>query len=127
MLIHEKITLEAVARAIAQIKHYEFGGWHDMAHRYSDDIYFVPDDTLMPDEAASLGIRSPNDLFGGVVSHPFVKTKAITHPLVSESADRPLGWASVFADRVRNAVLPGYTVFSAHDARRRTGCVSPCT
>ena len=86
MLTHEKVTLEAVARAIAEIKHHEFAGWYDIAHRYPDDVYFVPDDTLMPDEAASLGIRSPDDLFGGVVSHPFVKTKAITHPLVSGSA-----------------------------------------
>ena len=53
----------------------------------------------------------------GVVSHPFVKTKAITHPLVSGSADRPLGWSSVFADRVRDVVLPGYTAFSVSDAR----------
>jgi hypothetical protein len=26
MLTHEKVTLEAVARSIAQIKHYEFAG-----------------------------------------------------------------------------------------------------
>ena len=85
MLTHEKVTLEAVARSVAQIKHYEFAGWHDITNRYSDDIYFVPDDTLMPDEAAFLGIRSPSEFFGGVVSHPFVKTKAITHQLVSAS------------------------------------------
>jgi hypothetical protein len=117
MLAHEKVTLEAVAKAVAQLKHYEFGGWHDNARRYSNGIFFVPDDTLMPDEAASLGIRSPNDLFGGVVSHPFAKTKAITHPLVSNSADRPVGWSSVFVERVRDVVLPGYTAFSARDAR----------
>jgi hypothetical protein len=62
-LAHEKVTLEAVARAVAQIKHYEFAGWHDVTSRYSDKIYFVPDDTLMPDEASSLGIRSPNDFW----------------------------------------------------------------
>ena len=71
MLAHEKVTLEAVAKAVAQLKGYEFGGWHDNARRYSSGIFFVADDTLMLDEAASLGIRSPNDLFGGVVSHPF--------------------------------------------------------
>ena len=66
MLAHEKVTLEAVAKAVAQFKGYEFGGWHDNARRYSSGIFFVADDTLMLDEAASLGIRSPNDLFGGV-------------------------------------------------------------
>src|SRR5262249_6344296 len=28
-----------------------------------------------------------------------------------------LGWSSVFADKVRDVVLPGYTVFGASDAR----------
>ena len=117
MLTHEKVTLEAVARSVAQVKRYEFAGWHDITNRYSDDIYFVPDDTLMPDEAAFLGIRSLGEFFGGVVSHPFVKTKAITHQLVSASADRPLGWSCEFAENVRDVVLPGYTAFSAADAR----------
>jgi hypothetical protein len=117
MLTHEKVTLEAVARSVARVKCCEFAGWHDITNRYSDDIYFIPDDTLMPDEAALLGIRSPSDFFGGVVSHPFVKTKAITHQLVSASADRPSGWSSEFAEDVRDVVLPGYTVFSAADAR----------
>jgi hypothetical protein len=125
MLAHEKVTLEAVARSVAQVKHYEFGGWHDITNRHSDDIYFVPDDTLMPDEAASLGIRSPNDFFGGVVSHPFVKTKAITHQLVSACADRPSGWSCVFAESVRDVVLPGYTVFSAADARLAAKRLTP--
>jgi Protein of unknown function (DUF3182) len=40
-----------------------------------------------------------------------------SHPLVSNSADRPVGWSSVFAERVRAVVLPGYTAFSARDAR----------
>ena len=48
MLTHEKVTLEAVARSIAQIKHYEFAGWHHTTSQYSGDVYFVPDDTLMP-------------------------------------------------------------------------------
>jgi hypothetical protein len=117
LLTHEKVTLEAVAKTVAQIKHYEFAGWLDVAHRHSDDVYFVPDDTLIPDEAASLGIRSPNGFFGGVVSHAFVKTKAITHQLVSRDADRPSGWSSVFAEKVRDVVLSGFTVFSARDAR----------
>ena len=30
MLAHEKVTLEAVARSVAQVKHYEFGGWQTL-------------------------------------------------------------------------------------------------
>jgi hypothetical protein len=117
MYDHEKITLDAVAKTIAQFKHYKFGGCYNGAGRNYDGVFYVPDDSLMPDEALSLGIRSQNDLFGGVVSRPFVKTKAITHQLVNTSAHRPEGWSSVFAEGVRNVVLPGYTAFSGRDAR----------
>jgi Protein of unknown function (DUF3182) len=71
---------------------------------------------LLSDEASALGIRSCNDLYGGVVPYAFVKTKAITHELVDHDAERPQGWSAAFAERVREIVLPGYTVFSVHDA-----------
>ena len=83
---------------------------------YRAPVFFVPDDTLLSDEASSLGIRSCHDLYGGVVPYPFVKTKAITHELVDHDAERPQGWSAAFAERVRDIVLPGYTVFSVHDA-----------
>ena len=51
MYAHERITLAAVANTIAQVKHYEFGGYYDNARNYSGDVFFVPDDTLMLDEA----------------------------------------------------------------------------
>ena len=117
MYAHERTTLAAVANTIAQVKHYEFAGYYDSSHNYSGDVFFVPDDTLMLGEAFCLGIRSLHDLFGGVVPHPFVKTKSITHGLITSGADRPQGWSPVFAQRVREVVLPGYSVFSARDAR----------
>ena len=52
-----------------------------------------------------------------MVPHPFVKTKAITHQLVQGDARRPQGWSAVFAEKVRDVTLPGYTVFNADDAR----------
>jgi hypothetical protein len=67
-------------------------------------------------EARRLGIRGPRDLFGGVVPHPFVATKVITHPLVRPNAAAPRGWSHGFASDVRQAVLPGYSVFSPADA-----------
>jgi hypothetical protein len=114
---HHKAVLGLDAKAIARIKGYEFGGHYDTAHDYSDPLFFVPDDTLLLNEAACLGIRSPNDLYGGVVPYLFVKTKAITHGLVDRDAERPLGWSTAFAERVREIVLPGYTVFSNRDAQ----------
>src|SRR5262249_47521314 len=75
------------------------------------------DDTVLLSEAACLRIRSPSDLYGGVVPYPFAKTKAVTHGLVDRHAERPLGWCSAFGERVREIVLPGYTVFCRPDAR----------
>src|SRR5215469_1750330 len=114
---HHKVVLDLDAKAIASIKGYKFGGRYDSDHNYSGPLFFVPDDTLLLDEAAYLGIRSPNDLYGGVVPHLFVKTKAITHGLVDRDAEQPPGWSPTFAERVREIVLPGYTVFSNRDAQ----------
>jgi hypothetical protein len=114
---HHKVVLDLGAKAIARIKGYKFGGPYDPAHNYSGPRFFVPDDTLLLDEASCLGIRSPNDLYDGVVPYLFVKTKAITHGLVDRHAERPRGWSTAFAERVREIVLPGYTVFSNRDAR----------
>jgi hypothetical protein len=75
----------------------------------------VPSDTLQAAAAQRLGILGEDDLFGGVVPHPFVATKAITHPLVSSSAAAPSGWSENFASLVDAAVLPGYTAFSGPD------------
>src|SRR5262249_29351976 len=118
---HHKVVLDLNANAIASIKGCKFEGRYDPEHNYSGPLFFVPDDTLLLDEAACLGIRSPNDLYGGVVPHLFVKTKAITHGLVDRDAERPPGWSTAFAERVREIVLPGYTVFSNRDARVGAG------
>src|SRR5215467_7199692 len=114
---HHKVVLDLGAKAIAKLKSYEFEGHYDAACDYSGPLFFVPDDTLLLDEASRLGIRSPNDLYGGVVPYLFVKTKAITHGLVNRHAERPQGWSTAFAERVREIVLLGYTVFSNRDAQ----------
>ena len=55
---HEKSTLTSVANAIAQLKNYEFGGCY-RAHNDLGKTFFVPDDTLMRDEAVCLDIGGP--------------------------------------------------------------------
>src|SRR5262245_34370814 len=116
MFAHEKVTLSRVAETIAKLIGCKFSGEYDPA-RHVGHIYFVPDDTLVQDEALHLGIRSATALYGGVVPYPFVKTKAITHDLVSSTAIKPKGWSYLFAHIARGEVLPGYSVFSADDAR----------
>ncbi|HLL19263.1 MAG TPA: DUF3182 family protein [Rubrivivax sp.] len=79
--------------------------------------YLVPSDTLVGlDHAHRLGVVTVDDLFGGVVPHTFVATKLISHGLVGPMADAPEGWSHDFARRTRQAVLPGYSVFSLGDA-----------
>ena len=109
--------LEADARLIAKLMGCEFGGCHEAARNYRNSVFFVPDDVLLCEEAASLGIRSHSDFYGGVVPHPFVKTKAITHQLIGIEAQRPQGWSDSFVEKVRDVALPGYTVFNVADAR----------
>src|SRR3954468_6586129 len=78
MYEHEKASLTQVASAIAQIKKYDLAYSYNNALRRSGGVFFVPDEALLHDEAAELGIRSANDIFGAVVPYPFIMTKAIT-------------------------------------------------
>ncbi|WP_409261409.1 DUF3182 family protein [Pseudomonas putida] len=79
--------------------------------------FYLPTETLIgPERYAAMGIRSEQDLFGGLVSHPYMATKAISHPLPAD-AEFPLGWTDAFARQASDALLCGYTVFSKADAR----------
>ncbi len=79
----------------------------------------MPSDTLVGfDSAMALGIRSEDDLFGGVVPHRFVATKAITHPLFDAQSAAPAGWVPEFAQAVAASVHEGFSAFSREDAQR---------
>ena len=116
---HEAVTRTEIARKLAALKGYEFGGEYDPSIRYRGHLYFVPSKTLVATKIDdALGMRGEDDLFGGVVPHEFIATKTITHPLVDEDARAPQGWSSRFSDAVQGAVLPGYSAFSIEDAKR---------
>jgi hypothetical protein len=116
---HEAVTRTGIARKLAALKGFAFAGEHDPSRRYPGPVYLVPACTLVGSETAqALGIRGEHDLFGAVVPHAFVATKVITHPLVAEGAAAPAGWSDAFPKRVRDAVLEGFSVFTAEDARR---------
>ncbi|WEL57235.1 DUF3182 family protein [Pseudomonas kermanshahensis] len=83
----------------------------------SDRYYYLPTETLIdPQRHAALGIRTEQDLFGGLVAFPYMATKAISHPLPA-AASFPPGWTDAFALQASDALLRGYTVFSKADAR----------
>jgi hypothetical protein len=117
---HERATRIAIAERLAALKGFGFAGDHDpAATAAAAPLYFVPSDTLVGIEAArALGIRGEDDLFGGVVPHAFVATKAITHPLVAPDARAPAGWSAEVSDRLGDAVLRGFSAFAPEDARR---------
>jgi hypothetical protein len=115
---HDGVTLAAIAARLAALKGYHFAGEYDPADRPPGRVYFVPGATVVGIAAANaLGVRTEDDLFGGVVPHPCVATKAITHPLAEPDAAAPEGWSAGFARRVRPVVLPGFTAFTLADAR----------
>jgi hypothetical protein len=113
---HERTTRAGIAERLAALKSFGFAGEYDPATRYPGPLYLVPSDTLVGLEATALGVRGEHDLFGGVVPHAFVATKAITHPLVGPDAPAPLGWSPGFGHQVSDAVLAGFTAFSPEDA-----------
>ncbi|MDU9394385.1 DUF3182 family protein [Pseudomonas sp. zfem002] len=81
-----------------------------------DSLYYLPTTTLIdPLRYQALGIVSIADFFGGLVSQPYMATKAISHPLPA-GATFPVGWSDDFARRASDALLKGYTVFSVADA-----------
>lgn len=83
----------------------------------ADHFYYVPTETLIePQRYQPLGIQDERDLFGGMVSHPYMATKAISHPLPANGSFPP-GWTDAFAQQASDALLKGYTVFSKDDAR----------
>jgi hypothetical protein len=76
---HQKVMLDADAKVIALVLGYDFGGRHQAAKDYAAPVFFVPDDTLLVDEASSLGIRGPNDFYGGVVPQSRSSGGAVVH------------------------------------------------
>ena len=114
---HEGASLQSVAKAIARLKHYDFGGVYEGPRQVGGPVFFVPDEALVRPEAADLGVHREEDVYGGIVIRPFVGTKVITHELVDADAARPDGWAPAFSERVRDVVLTGYSAFTPDDAR----------
>jgi len=115
---HEVETNRALARWLSNILGLEYGGSYDSRQHAGRDLYWLPTQTLIGAEAAlRLGIKGPDDLWGGYVEHDFVCTKAIAHGLLNKEAVAPKGWSPLFAKLTRGAVLDGISVFSLKDAR----------
>jgi len=115
---HDRQSRTSVARRLAAVMGWTFGGICAARPRAAARPYFVPHDALLAEDAKALGIRRPTDLFGSVVPHAFVATKAITHRLFGSDASAPAGWSHRLAESMGDSVLGGYTTFAPQDARR---------
>ena len=116
--LHEVETNRALARWLAQILGLKYGGSYDPELHNGRDLYLLPTQTLVGTAAArQLGVKGPEDLWGGYVEHDFICTKAISHGLRNKNARAPQGWSPLFCERVRSVVLDGLSVFSMDDAR----------
>lgn len=115
---HEVDTNRALARWLAHILGLKFDGSYDPARHSGRDLYLLPTQTLVGAASArQLGIKGPDDLWGGYVEYDFICTKAISHGLLNKNAVAPPGWSPLFSEKVRNVVLDGLSVFSIDDAR----------
>ena len=115
--LHEVETNRALARWLAQILGLEYGGSYSPDLHAHCDLYLLPTQTLVgPAQALSLGVKGPEDLWGGYVDHDFICTKTISHGLVGTAATAPDGWSPVFGERVGAVVLEGVSVFALEDA-----------
>jgi hypothetical protein len=115
---HERIVHVQLAERIARLLGCRYMSSEEAREVAPGRLYYLPPRTLVdPTRYAPIGIHSLDDLFGGLVSEPFMATKAISHPVPS-AARRPKGWCPQFADQAAAALLEGFTVFSAADAWR---------
>jgi hypothetical protein len=113
---HERCTLLALSQQLAALRGDRAAGFYARGAALAERAYFVPHTTLVTQEAAALGIAGRDDLFGGVVPHAFVATKAISHPLIDPAAPAVAGWNPHFGHEIADCVLQGYTVFAVDDA-----------
>lgn len=105
---HRSRTVAALAQGLAPLAGPAQGDARD---------YVVPDLTLHAPDAARLGIRAVDDLFGGVVPHPVTGGKAVVHGLPSPGCAHPDGWSADFAQAMMAHALPGFSAFTKGDAR----------
>jgi hypothetical protein len=116
--VHDRVPRAAMARRLAALLGYDFAGEYRADATPPGHVYFVPQDTLLAGDAARHGIRSAADLYGGVVPCALAATKAITHALIDDAVRVPPHWPPELGARLREVVLPGYSVFAAADLRR---------
>jgi hypothetical protein len=110
-----KIKYQAVAHRIAGILGGEVLPLDSRTE--NDSLYGVPFDAVDVFTATDYGMKGVGDLYGGVVQHRSQADKSILHPLVTDDAVCPHWYTPALAEFAEDAIMTGFTVFSAQDAR----------
>lgn len=114
---HEIASLNYVAERIAALLACPFLGEYRLnSSEKKSGVFYVPNNTLLAEEADMLGIGGTAKIFGGCVPYAFVAQKCVTHILVNDSSISPLGWSTQFGESVRHVTLRGFSAFSKGDA-----------
>lgn len=106
------VNIKAVASRIAN-----YFDNVDTSTTRTTQTYFVPFAAVHADLAKEKGIEGVGNLYGGVVRHHAHADKAILHitPTQRSDAEIPSWYSQEFSYSVQDAVLPGYTAFTAED------------
>src|SRR5690625_1650211 len=115
---HERATIRALARWLAELLDWPYGGSLEPSCGVPANCYLLPTRTLVMDRDPWRRAGQPADLLGGQVDHLLTATKAIVHPRLDTAAPTPPGWSAEFARAVQPVVLPGYTAFAVPEALR---------
>ncbi|QTC93257.1 DUF3182 family protein [Brevundimonas goettingensis] len=112
---HDQTSREVLVARLAALLRIPLIAQVETTDDVGPDILLVPRETIVEGPGPTMTF-SATTLLGGLVPHPFVATKAITHGLVRPEATCPQGWSNAMADRLGDAALNGYTAFTAADA-----------
>ena len=110
---HEIATLDLAARYLGKVLGLPCAKERATEHS-AGECYCIPVSTLLRGDADMHGISVEQDLWGGIVPHPFVATKLVSHPLWPSAAEPPEGWVEL--PGIAACTLPGYSVFTRIDA-----------
>lgn len=104
---HETVVQQALGNRIARLLGATFAGAYDPALHKDHALYYIPSDTLIGKrQGEALNIRTADDFFGGLIDYPFMATKAISHPLITDATSRPEGWSDRFLKTQRTPYWP---------------------
>ncbi len=98
-----------VAQDMAEILNLPYSGKY---YNTKDRYFHALSTPITYLESNKLHIRSENDFYGSVFRHPEHSDKAMLHCTMDPGLCVPSFYSRVFAERVKDSVIPGFTAFT---------------